>query len=101
MGAGDTPRSGASLGTVPSYSEDPNQPKGVLLSDVVPDGAAAKAGLKGGDLIIQIGTTEIGSVSDLMYVLTNAKPGQKTTITYVRGGKTDKVEATFGVPGRR
>ena len=98
---GDQRRRGASLGTVPSYSEEPNQPKGVLLSDVVPDGAAAKAGLKGGDLIIQIGTTEIGSVSDLMYVLTNAKPSQTTTITYVRGGKTDKVEATFGVPGRR
>ena len=53
---GDVRRVGASLGTVPSYSEDPNQPPGVLLSDVVPDGAAAKAGLKGGDRIVQIGT---------------------------------------------
>ena len=98
---GDQRRRGASLGTVPSYSEDPNQPKGVLLSDVVPDGAAQKAGLKGGDLIIQIGTTEIGSVSDLMYVLGAAKPGEKTTITYVRGGKTYKVDATFGAPRSR
>ncbi|HVK86380.1 MAG TPA: M20/M25/M40 family metallo-hydrolase, partial [Kofleriaceae bacterium] len=32
---GDQRRRGASLGTVPSYSEDPNQPKGVRLSDVV------------------------------------------------------------------
>ncbi|HLL22430.1 MAG TPA: M20/M25/M40 family metallo-hydrolase, partial [Kofleriaceae bacterium] len=53
---GDVRRRGASLGTVPSYSEEPNQPKGVLLSDVVPDGAAAKAGLKANDRIIQIGT---------------------------------------------
>ena len=98
---GDARRRGASLGTVPSYSEDPNQPKGVLLSDVVPDGAAAKAGLKGGDLIIAVGTTEIGSVSDLMYVLGSAKPGDKTTITYVRGGKTVKVDATFGTPRSR
>ncbi|MDX2091120.1 MAG: M20/M25/M40 family metallo-hydrolase [Kofleriaceae bacterium] len=98
---GDMRRRGASLGTVPSYSEDPNQPKGVLLSDVVPDGAAQKAGLKGGDLIIQIGTTEIGSVSDLMYVLSAAKPGEKTTITYVRDGKTRKVDATFGAPRSR
>jgi Tol biopolymer transport system component len=98
---GDMRRRGASLGTVPSYNEDPNQPKGVLLSDVVPDGAAQKAGLKGGDLIIQIGTTEIGSVSDLMYVLGAAKPGEKTTITYVRGGKTFKVDATFGAPRSR
>ena len=95
---GDMRRRGASLGTVPSYSEDPNQPKGVLLSDVTPDGAAAKAGLKGGDLIVAIGTQEIGSVSDLMYVLQANKPGQKTTITYVRSGKTVKVDAVFGTP---
>jgi len=97
---GDARRRGASLGTVPSYSEDPNQPKGVLLSDVLPEGAAAKAGLQGGDLIVQIGTTEIASVRDLMYVLSAAKPGEKTTITFVRGGKTHKVEATFGAPRR-
>jgi Tol biopolymer transport system component/S1-C subfamily serine protease len=101
MHGGDPRRRGASLGTVPSYGEDPNQPKGVLLSDVVPDGAARKAGLQGGDRIIGVGTTEIGSVSDLMYVLTAAKPGEKTTITYVRGGKTYKVEATFGAPRHR
>ena len=86
---------------MPSYGEDPNQPKGVLLSDIVPDGAAQKAGLKGGDRIIGVGTTEIGSVSDLMYVLIAAKPGEKTTITYVRDGKTFKVEATFGAPRHR
>lgn len=101
MGNGDVRRRGASLGTVPSYSEDPNQPKGVLLTDVIPDGAAAKAGLKGGDLIVQIGTTEIANVNDLMYVLETAKPGQATTITFVRNGKTEKVNATFGQPRGR
>jgi S1-C subfamily serine protease len=98
---GDARRRGASLGTVPSYSEDPNQPKGMLLSDVMPDGPALKAGLRGGDLIIQVGTTEIASVSDLMYVLAAAKPGDKTTILFIRNGKTEKVEATFGAPRSR
>ena len=98
---GDMRRKGASLGTVPSYNEDPNQPKGVLLTDTTPGGAAAAAGLKGGDLIIAIGTTEIGNVNDLMYVLQAAKPGEKTTITYVRGGKTIKVDAVFGAPRAR
>ena len=102
MGGGDVRRRGASLGTVPSYGEDPSQPKGVLLTDVVPDGAAAKAGLKGGDLITQVGTTEIANVNDLMYVLETAKPGTTTTITYVRNGKTEKVNAVFGQPrGKR
>jgi S1-C subfamily serine protease len=98
---GDMRRRGASLGTVPSYSEDPNQPKGVLLTDTTPGGPAATAGLKGGDLIIAIGTTEIGNVNDLMYVLQAAKPGQKTTITFIRMGKTQTVDAVFGAPRSR
>jgi S1-C subfamily serine protease len=99
---GDVRRRGASLGTVPSYSEEPNQPKGVVLSDVVPDGAAAKAGLKANDRIIQIGTHEVANVQDLMFVLEQSKPGQETTINFIRDGKQQSVKATFGTPrGRR
>jgi S1-C subfamily serine protease len=99
---GDVRRVGASLGTVPSYSEDPNQPPGVQLSDVVPEGAAAKAGLKGGDRIIKIGAVDIRNVNDLMFVLQTAKPGTETTITFVRDGKQQTVQATYGVPrGKR
>jgi Tol biopolymer transport system component len=98
---GDLPRRGASLGTVPSYDEDPARPKGLVLSDVVPDGAAAKAGLKAGDRITQIDTHEIANASDLMFVLTMAKPGQEAKITYVRDGKTLTVTATYGKPRSR
>ena len=84
---GDVRHVGASLGTVPSYSEDPNLPPGVLLSDVVPDGAAAKAGLRGGDRIIKVGSVDIRSINDLMFVLQAAKPGQDTKIVFVRDGK--------------
>ncbi|HEU0032084.1 MAG TPA: M20/M25/M40 family metallo-hydrolase [Kofleriaceae bacterium] len=98
---GDARRRGASLGTVPSYSEEPNQPKGMVIADVVPDGPAAKAGLKAGDRIIHIGTAEIASVSDLMFVLEQAKPGQQVQVTFVRDGKTQTVTATYGVPRSR
>ena len=100
--AGDVRRRGASLGTVPSYSEDPNAPPGMVLSDVLPDGPAAKAGLQKGDRIVQIGTVEIRSVNDLMFVLHSAKPGTNVQITFVRDGKHQTVTATYGVPkGRR
>lgn len=99
---GDVRRRGASLGTVPSYSDDPSAAKGVVLADVVPDGAAAKAGLKAGDRIVQIGQAEIANAADLMFVLTNGKPGQQVQITFVRDGKTQTVTATYGTPrGRR
>jgi Tol biopolymer transport system component len=99
---GDVRRQGASLGTIPSYDTDPNGPRGATISDVRPDGPAAKAGLKGGDRIIAIGTAEVASVADLMFVLQSNKPGTETTITFVRDGKTQTVKATFGQPsGRR
>jgi membrane-associated protease RseP (regulator of RpoE activity) len=99
---GDVRHIGASLGTIPSYSEDPNQLPGLVLSDVRPDGPAAKAGLKGGDRIIKVGEVEIRGIEDLMFVLQAAKPGTATKITFVRTGKTQTVDATFGVPtGRR
>ena len=99
---GDVRRRGASLGTVPSYSEDPNQPKGMIVADVMPDGPAAKAGLKANDRIIQIGTAEIANVGDLMFVLEQAKPGTQVTITFVRDHKVQQVTATYGTPrGRR
>ena len=99
---GDVRRRGASLGTVPSYSEEPNQEKGMVISDVVPGGPAQKAGLKGGDRIVSLGTAEIATVADLMFVLQDAKPGTPVTVTFVRDGKKQSVTATYGVPrGRR
>ncbi len=99
---GDVRRRGASLGTVPGYANDPNAPKGMTVSDVVPDGPAAKAGLKAGDRIIQLNTAEIASVADLMIVLEQAKPGTEVKVTFVRDGKIMQVTATYGMPrGRR
>jgi S1-C subfamily serine protease len=98
---GDVRRRGASLGTIPSYTDDPNAQKGMVIADVTPDGPAAKAGLKAGDRIIQIGTAEIASVADLMLVLGQSKPGQETTVTFVRDNKVQQVKATFGAPRGR
>jgi S1-C subfamily serine protease len=98
---GDLRRVGASLGTVPSYDEDPNAPPGMLLSDVLPDGPAAKAGLKGGDRIVKIGTVDIRNVNDLMFVLQAAKPGTEVTIVYLRNGKRETANATYGAPRSR
>ncbi|HPH68365.1 MAG TPA: M20/M25/M40 family metallo-hydrolase, partial [Kofleriaceae bacterium] len=94
--SGDMRLSGASLGTVPSYNDEPNQPPGAAIADVVPEGAAAKAGILGGDRIIRIGATEIRNLSDMMFVLQNAKPGDTAKVTVVRSGKQLTFDVVYG-----
>jgi len=98
---GDLRRRGASLGTIPAYTEDPTAPPGMLISDVIPNGPAQKAGIKGGDRIVKIGPIEIRNVQDLMFVLTTAKPGQKAKVTVLRDGKQLTFEATYSAPRSR
>jgi S1-C subfamily serine protease len=69
--------------------------KGVLLAGVRPGGAAEAAGLRRGDILVRLGTHEVGSVEDLMYVLNASKPGERVTATALREGKELKVEVTF------
>lgn len=54
--------------------------KGVLVSEVEAGSAAAKAGLKAGDVIIKAEDTVVGSVSDLRKVLAR-NPDKSWTIT--------------------
>jgi len=68
-GKGDARSFNASLGTVPNYGGPPAGVKGVLLDDVRPGGGAEKAGMRRGDIIVRLGKFEIGSVEDLMFVL--------------------------------
>lgn len=90
---GDRRSFNASLGTIPSYTA---KPPGVVLDGVRPDGAAARAGLQKGDRILKIGKIDVASVMELVYVLDDARPGQKTTITFERNGKMHTVDAVFG-----
>lgn len=70
------------------------QDKGVLVTEVEPDSPAAKAGLKAGDCIVQVGTTEISSVSGLRHVLNDAsKP--EIELSIVRSGQERTISATL------
>ena len=91
---GDRRSWGASLGTIPSYSDTGKVP-GMLLDGVRPGGAADRGGLKGGDRITKIGPTQIRNVQDLVYVLQRAKPGQRVTIEYLRKGKKMTTQITY------
>lgn len=91
---GDRRSFGASLGTIPDYAAKEGV-VGVTLSGVRPGSAADLAGIRGGDILIRIGKTEVRTVQDFVYVLRQAKPGQTVRIVVVRDGKEVTVEATY------
>jgi Tol biopolymer transport system component len=99
--AGDSRSFGASLGTIPDYAQGEDGKPGVVLSGVRPGGPAEKAGIRSGDRLLKIGSTEVRTVQDLVYVLKQASPGQKVTIEFERDGKKQKAQATFGESSRR
>ncbi|WP_030744601.1 S1C family serine protease [Streptomyces sp. NRRL F-5135] len=63
---------------------------------VTPDGPAAKAGLKAGDVITKFNDTPIDSGPTLIGQIWTHKPGDKVTITYKRDGKESTVDVILG-----
>jgi Tol biopolymer transport system component len=95
---GDTRSFGASLGTVPDYAG--NGRPGVLLAGVRPGGPAEQAGLRRGDLLVELSGKPIRDIHDFMYILQNSKPGEKSTAVVERDGQRVTLEVTFGTSRR-
>lgn len=68
---------------------------GVLLAELEKAGAAAKAGLKLGDIIVQINDLSINSKSEFEEELSHHSPGDQINITYLRNGKSGTVSLTL------
>jgi serine protease Do len=84
---------------------------GVLVQDVSPDGPAAKAGLKAGDIITQRDGKPIHDVVVFRNAIAQTAPGSQVTLTAIRDGKEVALkvkleelpaqgEARQGMPGR-
>ncbi|AHM57464.1 putative serine protease HtrA [Peptoclostridium acidaminophilum DSM 3953] len=67
--------------------EDLPAETGVYVLETVSGSAAAKAGIKAGDVIIKIGKADIKSMGNLVRELYKLSPGDETTVTVDRSGK--------------
>ena len=65
--------------------------KGALVSQVEPNGAAAKAGVKSGDVILRVDGELISSSADLPRIIGNARPGSRIGLQVWRGGATQNL----------
>jgi Do/DeqQ family serine protease len=65
--------------------------KGVLVTVVIEDGSAHDAGLKENDVIVKFDGLTVNTVSELQEQVGKHRPGDKTTVTYIRNGKETTV----------
>lgn len=95
---GDARSYGGSLGTIPDYADDK---PGVRVSGARPGSAADKAGMLAGDRIIELGGAQIRNIYDFVYVLRNAKPGDKAKVVVMRGEQRLELEVVYDESRRR
>jgi putative serine protease PepD len=77
-------------------SANPDAGTGAEVAQVVPGGAAEKAGIQTGDVITAVEDRLVTSSVDLTAAVRSTPPGQTVTITLERGGNTRKVQVTLG-----
>ncbi|WP_077797580.1 S1C family serine protease [Streptomyces sp. JHA26] len=87
----------AALGiTARTVVDDSYRPAGVAVVSVVEGGAADRAGLRAGDVITGLGGSDITTITSLSEALASMRPGERTKVTYTRGGDERTVEVTLG-----
>jgi hypothetical protein len=79
------------LGIMPDYTFGG---KGVLVEGIIQGGAAEKAGLKKGDVIIEIGRQPVPNVDGYMAALRKQRSGTEIDIKVLRDGKELQLTAT-------
>jgi S1-C subfamily serine protease len=69
--------------------------EGVYVNEVVPDGAAAEAGIEPADVILEVNTIKVNSVSQLQEQISRYRPGDKVQIKVKRKQKEKEFTTTL------
>jgi membrane-associated protease RseP (regulator of RpoE activity) len=94
-GPGDRPSGyGAYLGSIPDF-EERTEP-GVLLTGVRAGSPAEKAGIQGGDVIVELGGHKVMNLQDLTYALRAHRAGDRVEVVYLRQGQTLRAAVVLG-----
>jgi serine protease Do len=68
--------------------------RGALVNEVVPNGPAAKAGVRPGDIIVDIQGREVREGRDLLRAVLQYPVGEKLSLTVLRDGSQQKLQVT-------
>lgn len=78
-----------------NYNIPDNVNSGVIVAKVIDGGAAAKGGLKTGDIITKINGVSVSDSAYLRYELYKSSVGDKIEITYLRDNKEHTTKVTL------
>ncbi len=87
------PGYGAYMGTIPDMTP---QDFGVRITGVREESPAERAGLRGGDVIVELGGKEITDLYAYTYALREHKPGDEVQVVVVRAGERLTFTAVLG-----
>ncbi|WP_109078692.1 outer membrane-stress sensor serine endopeptidase DegS [Aggregatibacter kilianii] len=65
--------------------------RGILITSVIENSPADKAGLQAGDIILKINNVEAHSPTEMMKLIADARPNTKVDVEISRLGKTHKI----------
>jgi serine protease Do len=80
---------------IPGMEKQLGVREGALVTEVVSNSPAAKAGIKSGDVIVAVNGQKIKDSNDLQMAIMYRKPGERVTLTVVRDKKTINVEVVL------
>jgi serine protease Do len=73
-----------------------DRPMGALISQLEPGGPAEKAGIKVGDVIVELDGREVGESADLPHAVGLIKPGTRVAVKLFREGKPRSLDVEVG-----
>lgn len=80
------------MGVMPDYAYEG---KGLRIDGVTDGRPAAKAGVKAGGVVVQLGGDRINNIQDYMKALSAFKKGDTTTVRVLRNNKEMELHVTF------
>jgi serine protease Do len=69
-----------------------DKPQGVFISDVLPGKAADKAGIKAGDVILEVEGMEVNKPNQLQAKVGTFNPGDEISLLLWRNGRKEKID---------